>query len=133
MARIHGKKGEVKMDPTGGATAVTVVNLNEWNLDLKKDRVDVTAFGDTNKQSVLGLPSYEGTIAGFWDSTALALMQAIMGDVAVMLHLVPSSLEPTIFWKGLSHLDGNIKVSSSGAVTLGASFAAAGNWTLQST
>lgn len=131
MARIHGKRGSVLMDPTGGATVVAVANLNEWSLDMKKDRVDVTAMGDTNKQSVLGLANFEGSLAGFWDATAVTLMDAIMADTAVMLHLIPDTVAPTFLWKGLAFLDGNINVSATGAVTIGASFSAAGPWVME--
>ena len=129
--RIHGKNGEVKMDPTGGATSVAVANLNEWSLDMSKDKVDVTCFQDTNKRSVLGLPGFEGTVSGFWDSGALELMRAIMGDVAVTLNLVPDITDPTFFFGGLAYLDGNIKCDAKGAVTLGGKFVAADNWTLE--
>lgn len=131
MARIHGKRGSVLMDPTGGVTVVAVANLNEWTLDMKKDRVDVTAMGDTNKQSVLGLADFSGTLAGFWDATAVTLMDAIMADIAVKLHLVPDTAAATFLWKGLAYLDGNINVSATGAVTIGASFVAAGPWVME--
>ena len=60
MARRHGSKGQVMMNPTGGATAVAVGDLNEWTLNLARDKEDVTCFGDTNKQYVLGLPDIRG-------------------------------------------------------------------------
>jgi hypothetical protein len=131
MARIHGKKGSVMIDPTGGATTVAVASLNEWSLDMSKDRVDVTCFGDTNKQKVVGLPDYSGTFGGFWDSTTsrTAVVAVILGDVTPMLKLLPSTLEPTYFFSGLANLDGSIKVSATGAVSISGKFDAAGPWT----
>lgn len=132
MARIHGNRGMVKMDPTGGATPLEVADLNEWGLDMTRDRVDVTAFGDTNKQSVNGLPAYSGTFAGFWNSaTSPVLFDAILADVAVMLHLVMDRAAPTYLFKGLANLDGNIKVSANGAVTIDGKFDAAGPWVME--
>ena len=131
MARIHGKHGQVKMDPTGGATTVLVADLNAWTLDASKDRVDVTCFGDTNKQMVVGLPSYSGTYGGQWNSiSSPTLFEAIFGDVAVMLELIPSSLEPTYLFKGLANLDGAINCDSKGSVTISGKWDAAGNWTM---
>jgi hypothetical protein len=128
--RKHGSLGQVLMDPAGGTTYVAVADLNSWTLNMSRDRVDVTAFGDTNKQSVQGLPDFTGTIGGFWNSaTSPAIFDAILGTTAVGLKLVPNSPEPTFFFSGLAYLDGNISVESSGAVSLGASFVAAGNWT----
>lgn len=133
MARIHGSRGQVKMDPTGGSTVVTVASLNEWSLDMGKDRVDVTCFGDTNKQKVTGLPDYSGTFGGFWDATTTpgAVFDVILGSVAPFIHLIPDTLAPTFLFKGLANLDGNIKVSATGAVTIGGKFDAAGNWVME--
>ena len=56
--RLHGSHGAMGMDPTGvgGVTAVTVASINKWDLDLGKDKVKVTCFGDTNQVYVDGLP-----------------------------------------------------------------------------
>jgi hypothetical protein len=130
MARIHGKKGEIKMDPTGGATAVTVADMNAWTLDMAKDRVEVTAFQDVNKQRVAGLPDYSGTVSGWWSSASAGVFfDAVLGDTAVMLHLVPNTLEPTFFFEGLANLDGSVNVSATGAVAIAGKWDAAGNWT----
>jgi len=133
MARIHGKKGDVLIDPTGGDIPTSLASTDSWDLDLAKDRVDVTCFQDTNKQSVLGLPSYSGTMTGCWDSatTPEQLFAVIFGDVAAMLHLVPNTLEPTFLFKGLANIDGSISVSAKGAVTWSSKFDAAGNWVME--
>jgi hypothetical protein len=133
MARIHGKKGDVLIDPTGGATPTTLASTDSWDLDLAKDRVDVTCFQDTNKQTVVGLPSYSGTMTGAWDSatTPEELFAVIFGDVAAMIHLVPNTLEPTFLFKGLGNLDGALSVSAKGAVTWSSKFDAAGPWVME--
>lgn len=132
MARIHGKNGQVKMDPTGGSTTVVVADLNAWTLDLAKDRVEVTAFGDTSKRRVAGLPDYSGTLGGWWNHlTSPALFQVILGDVAPMLELIPNSLEPTFLFTGLANVDGSINVSATGAVSISGKWDAADNWTME--
>jgi hypothetical protein len=133
MARIHGKKGDVMLDPTGGATVVTLASTDAWDLDLGKDRVDVTCFQDTNKQTVVGLPSYSGTMTGCWDSatTPEQLFAVIFGDVAAMIHLIPDTREPTFLFKGLGNLDGSLSVSAKGAVTWSSKFDAAGPWVME--
>lgn len=131
MARIHGSRGSVLMDPAGGTVYVAVASLNDWSLDMSRDKVDVTAFGDTNKQSVIGLPDFKGSFGGFWDATTSpVIFDAILGTIAVGLKLVMDTAASTNFFSGLAYLDGNIKVSANGAVTVGGSFVAAGNWTL---
>ena len=101
-------------------------------LDLSKDLVDVTCFGDTNKQSVMGLANYNGTLSGCWDSatTPTEIFDVVFGSTACTLNLVPNTLEATHFFSGLAYLDGAISVSAKGAVTWSGKFAAAGNWTM---
>ena len=132
MARRHGSKGQVKMDPTGGATTVVVASLNKWSLDMARDRADATCFGDPNKVYVLGLADIQGEIAGIWDElTSPAFLRVALGDVAAMLELVPSTLAPTHLFKGLAYLDSGIEVNVDGAITISGGFAAAGAWTLE--
>ena len=128
MARIHGSKGQVMMDPTGGSTAVVIASLSTWDLSLKRDRVDVTAFGDTNKQWVQGLPDISGSIGGWYENTELDIFDVAAGDTPALLKLIPSSLAPTYFWSGLAFLDSQITVPATGAVAITSSFAAAGPW-----
>lgn len=132
MARRHGSKGQVKMDPTGGDAAAVVGDLNQWTLDLARDKEDVTCFGDTNKQYVLGLPDVQGEINGVWnEETSPEFLRVALGDVPVMLELIPSTLTPTHMFKGLAYLDAGMECAADGAVTISGSFVAAGPWTLE--
>jgi len=133
MARIHGSKGQVKIDPTGGASPVVVSSVDSWDLDLARDRVDVTCFGDTNKVTVQGLPSYSGALSGAWDSatTPAEIFAVIFGTVPVTLHLVPDAGDATHFFEGLANLDGSIKTPAKGAVTWASKFDAAGPWAME--
>lgn len=127
--RIHGSHGQVTMDPTGGATTAPVVSLNSWSLDMARDKVEVTAFLDVNKQYVQGLPDVKGSLGGWYDSAALDLFDVAAGDVAAMLELIPNILEPTNLWTGLAYLDASVSVSATGAVSITSNFVGAGPWT----
>jgi len=130
--RLHGSQGQIKMDPTGvgGATAVAVASVNHWSLDLGRDTVEVTCFGDPNKQYVMGLPDIKGTLGGFWDSTTSGpLFDVAVGAVPAWLELVPTVLEPLFFWSGLGYISMSVDVSATGAVTLDGNFVGAGPWT----
>jgi hypothetical protein len=132
MARRHGSKGMIKMDPTGGDVAVEVAALNQWTLDLERDKEDVTCFGDTNKQYVLGLPDIQGEINGVWDEDfSPDFLRIALGEIPVMLELVPSTVTPTFLFKGLAYLSAGIECPADGAVTINGSFVAAGPWTLE--
>ena len=130
MARRHGKNGQVMMDPTGGATSVLVASLNSWTLDAASDNVDVTCFGDTNKQYVKGLPDYKGEIAGVWDAADVTIFDAAFAGTPVTLKLVPSTLDATAFFSGLGYIDAGIECPADGAVTISGTWVAAGNWTM---
>jgi len=130
--RRHGSKGQVKMDPTGGATTVAIGALNAWSLSLARDKADVTCFGDTTKQYVMGLPAIEGDLKGVWDEELTPdLIRVALGEVAVMLELIPSSAAPTHMFKGLAYLETGIDCPADGAVTMSGSFVGAGDWTLE--
>jgi hypothetical protein len=126
--RIHGYKGQVMADPTGGALAVAVASVNEWTLDQSKDTVDVTAFQDENKVYVLGLKDVQGTIGAWYDNSDLVLFEMAEGDIPALLKLIPDTRQPTFFWSGLAYLDASINVSASGAVSIASKFVAAGPW-----
>jgi hypothetical protein len=134
MARQHGYKGEVAIDPLGTTTYAPVASLNNWTLDTTRDRVDVTCFGDAQKQYVQGLSDLKGTFAGIWDplTTPSEIFAIAMGDVAVGLKLTPSTLTATTFFSGLAYLDASIAVAVTGAITISGSFASAGDWALTS-
>jgi hypothetical protein len=130
--RYHGQYGQVKLDPSGagGATALVVASLNSWTLDLSRDKVDVTSFGDTNKMSVVGLPGYKGSLGGFYDDEELTIFNVALGDAPAFLELIPAKLNATIFFSGKAFIDANISVTASGSVNLTGAFEAAGSWAM---
>jgi hypothetical protein len=120
------------MDPTGGATTVAVGALNSWTLDLDRDKEDVTCFQDTNKQYVLGLPDIQGELEGVWDEDLTPdFLRVALGEVPVMLELIPSTVTPTHMFKGLAYISAGIECPADGAVTISGSYVAAGPWTLE--
>jgi hypothetical protein len=132
MARRHGSGGQVAIDPAGGSAYTTVGSLNSWTLDQTRDKVDVTAFGDTNKQYVVGLADTKGSFGGWWDETTTPTGIFDVAGIAtpVGLKLVPSTQTPTYFWSGLAYLDASIDVKADGAVAISGEWVAAGPWTL---
>jgi hypothetical protein len=92
------------------------------------DKVEVTAFGDTNKVYVQGLRDIKGTISGFWDSADDSLFDASESADGMKLYLYPASTAPTIYFYGPAFLDASIAVSVTGAVTVTGNFAANGAW-----
>jgi len=130
MARRHGSKGKVMMDPTGATSYVVVASLDKWTLSLATDKAEVTSFQDPNKVYVQGVPDIKGTVGGNWDDADLSLFNVALGTVAPALELFPSTLgPPTAIFKGPAWMDANIDVDAKGKVSIGGNFVAAGAWT----
>jgi hypothetical protein len=131
--RLHGKNGRIQMDPAGGSSLVTLGDLTAWTLDMSTDRVDVTAFGDTNKRRVSGLPDFQGTLAGWWNAVASsspAYFAAVLAGNPVTLRLIPNTNDATVYFQGLSNVDGSVNVSATGAISTAGKWDAAGNWVI---
>lgn len=129
MAILSGKSGSVLYDPLG-VTPVEVISINEFKINWKTGKEDVTCFGDTNKVYVPTLPDVQGTLNGFWNSADLTLFQAAMADTPGMLELVPNETEPLFKFSGMAYLDADLDVKVSGAPTITGSWMAAGPWTM---
>jgi hypothetical protein len=130
MARYHGKSGQVYVSTTGTGTCIPVVALSSWSISLAKDRVDVTAFGDSNKQKVQGLAEVSGSISGWFDDTEATLFTAADSADGTKLYLYPDAANaPTKYWYGAAFLDiSEVGTQVDGAVSVSASFDANGTW-----
>src|SRR5512141_2352285 len=116
MARYHGKKGIVYMSTCSTGTAIAVVGLNSWSLNMPTDKVEVTAFGDSNKQYVQGLPDATGQLGGWWDDTSDQLYDASRSAGGVNVYLYPASV------------DFSIDTGHDKGVSVSAAFVANGAW-----
>lgn len=131
MAKYHGRKGLIYMSASGTAAATTFANMTAWTLNANTDKVDVTAFTDTNKAYVQGLKDIQGTFQGFFDDSAsAALFTAADSSDGVKLYLYPSSDAIAKYAYGPAWVDASIATSVNGAVTVSANFAANGAWGL---
>jgi hypothetical protein len=113
---------------TGTGTAVNMISLSAWTLNMATDKVEVTAFGDANKTYVQGLRDITGTISGWWDSADDALFDASESADGMKLYLYPASTAATIYFYGPAFIDASINVSATGAVSVSGNFAASGSW-----
>ena len=116
------------LSTTGTGTAATGVSLSKWSLDRSTDKVDVTAFGDTNKVYVQGLPDIKGSISGWFDDTDDALFDASDSADGCKLYLYPSTNVLTNYHYGPAWLDASIDVGADGAISIAGSFVANGAW-----
>jgi hypothetical protein len=127
MARYHGRKGVVYLKGSGAVVRITT--LTDWSLDASRDKVDVTAFGDTNLVSVQGLPNYTGDFNGFWDDTQDTIFEASENSAAGLMYLYPSADAPTKYWCGPAWVDYSINTAVKDAVKVKGTWSAGGAWT----
>ncbi len=129
MARYHGNKGVVYGSTTAGGTAVRIASLSKWSLNMATDKVDVTAFGDTNKTYVQGLRDIKGQLSGFWDSASDPLYTAGISTDGCNMYMYPDFVNtPTAYDYGPAWLNTSIDVDVNGAIAISGSFIARGSW-----
>lgn len=135
MARYHGRKGRLYVGlANDAATAEPVAFLSSWSISFATDRVDVTAFGDTNKVYVAGLPDASGDYSGFWDNATAQLYTAATDGLARKFYLYPTvDLAGTDYWWGTAFFDFEASASVDGAVEISGSWQAASSVALVNT
>lgn len=114
------------MSTTGTGTAVSVGKLTAWTLNMPTDRVETTAFQDTNKTYVQGLKDISGTFEGFWQDNDETLFSAADSADGIKMYLYPSSNAITRYFYGPCWLDVSISTGVAAAVAVSGSFAANG-------
>ena len=124
MARLHGRAGRLYAGIASGGTAEPITFLNSWSFDASTDDVDVTAFGDTNKTYVSGLPDFKGSFAGFYDNASAQLYTAAVDGVARKFYLYASTSD-AIYWFGSATFDMSVETGVADAVKISGSCVAA--------
>lgn len=125
MARIHGRRGRLYVGLANpAATAEPVTFLSNWTIDFTVDKVDVTAFGDSNKTYVAGLPDASGTTSGFYDTESAQLYTAGQDGLARKFYLYPDTTDGDYFF-GTALFDFSASGAVDGAVTISSSWSAA--------
>lgn len=128
MGAYAGRKGVIYISTTGSTAATSIVNMKTWSLNMPTDKIDVTAFGDSNKKYVIGLPDATGSLSGWWDDTSDQLYDASRSTDGVKMYLYPSSDAPSKYWYGPAWVDFSITTDVQGAVEISADFVANGAW-----
>ena len=124
VAKYHGKGGVVYLSTSGAGTAVAVVGLNAWSLDMPTDKVEVSEFGDSNKTYVQGLRDATGALSGFWHDSSDALYDAASSSDPVKAYLYPAATAPTKYFYGTFWVDFSINTGMGQAVQVSANIAA---------
>ena len=67
-SRRHGRNAQIYLGLTTGTAAQPLPFQAAWSINKVSDKDEVTAFGDSNKVYVGGLPDASGDFSGFLDA-----------------------------------------------------------------
>jgi hypothetical protein len=108
-----------------GGTAEPVAFLKSWSVNFATDKQDVTAFGDSNKVYVAGLPDAEGDFAGYYDDASAQTYTAATDGVARKFYLYPNTNTTSQYFFGTILPDFKVQGDVTGSVDISASWNAA--------
>ena len=125
----HGKNGAIYL---GGAigTGTLVAFKTDWSLQLNRDYVDATVFGDTNKTYLAGLRNFQGNYSGLLDTAGDAMLSASALDEQLIYLYADRTGSPVLVAHGSGFIDANVTTSVNDAVKITGEFRAQGNWTV---
>ena len=128
--KLHGKNGAIYLHGPKG-TGVKVTTKTEYTLNLNRDYVDATVFGDTNKTYLVGLKDVSGTFAGLLDVSGDYQVNAADSDsVNIYLYADDRNSLEILLAHGPGLIDAAITASNTDAIKTTGNFRAAGAWTV---
>ena len=133
--KLHGKNGAIYMNGpkigSGFPQTNKVSNKTEWTLNLNRDYVDATVFGDTNKTYLVGLKDIQGTFNGILDTSGDLIVNATdLDNVPIYLYGDDRDSYELLIASGLGLCDASITASNTDAIRVSGNFRAAAAWTV---
>jgi len=127
--KLHGKNGAIYVNGVKGIGTKVALKA-EWTINLNRDYVDATVFGDVNKTYLAGLKDISGTYAGMMDNTGDLLVNATdSGSIATYLYS-DDGAAPVLLASGPALHDSAINCSNTDAVRVSGNFRANGEWAI---
>lgn len=132
--KLHGKNAAIYLGG-GIGVGVKITNKTEWTLNLGRDYVDATTFGDTNKTYLVGLRDVQGQFNGLLDLSGDFLVNASASDVTqIYLYGDDTNLNstgaPILVAHGPGFVDAAITAANNDAEKCTGNFRASGAWTV---
>lgn len=133
--KLHGKNGAVYIGGpkigTGSNQPNKVASKTEWTLNLNRDYVDSTVFGDTNKTYLVGLKDIQGTFAGLLDVSGDLQVNAASSDALnIYLYADDRDGHEILVAYGPGLIDAAMTASVTDAIKTTGNFRASGSWTV---
>lgn len=126
MGRIAGRNARIYMGlASSTAVAEPVAYQSSYSINFSTNKMDVTAFGDTNKQYLAGLPDAAGDFAGFYDDASVQTYTAATDGQPRRFYLYPNTSTNTQYFFGTILADMSVNADVDGPTQVSASWAAA--------
>lgn len=125
MARIAGRNAAIYVGATTSAQASLLTFQNSWSMSFESEKIDVTAFGDTNKSYVAGIADSMGEFSGFYDDASAQTLTPAIDGLSRKFYLYPNSNTATQYFFGTIFVDFSINAEVAGAVEVSAKWNAA--------
>ena len=126
MARRAGRNGTIYFEITSGGSAEPIAYQSRWSINSKTNKIDVTAFLDTNKTYVAGLRDASGMFSGFYDDATAQTFTAATDGIARKFYLYPDRVnKPAQYWFSTILADFSVDGDVDGAITVSADWNAA--------
>jgi len=126
MGRLHGRRGRIYLGiASDSAAAEPLPFFARWSISFKTDKDEVTAFGDSNKIYVAGLPDASGSFSGFYDDATAQTYTAANDGLPRKFYLYPSTLTNTQYFFGTILPDMNIDSDVAASIKVSSDWAAA--------
>jgi hypothetical protein len=126
MSRIAGRRGRIYMGVANDtASAEPLPFFASWSISFETEKREVTAFGDTTKVYVPGLPDSTGEFSGFYDDASNQTYTAAVDGLPRKFYLYPNTALTTQYFFGTILPDFSVNAEVDGAVEVSASWSAA--------
>lgn len=130
--RLHAKNAAIYLDAAKNQTgAKKVAAKSSVTLNLGRDYVETTSFGDTNKTYVTGLRDVSGQWEGFLDVSGDLLVNASANDTQqIYIYADDRTGFEILVAHGPGLFDATITLSNADAAKANGNFRASGPWTV---
>lgn len=128
--KIHGKNGAIYLGGPKSGGGVKLAVKNSWSLNLNRDRVDATVFGEGNKTYLFGLKDISGTFAGLLDVSGDLTVLATDSDSQDIYLYADDGSSPVLVASGPGQIDSAINVSNTDAARVTGNIVATGTWSV---
>jgi hypothetical protein len=125
VARIAGRNAAIYVGATTSAQASPLTYQNSWSMSFESEKIDVTAFGDSNKSYVAGIADAMGEFSGFYDDSSAQTLTAAVDGLSRKFYLYPTSNTTSTYFFGTIFVDFSINAEVAGAVEVSAKWNAA--------